>query len=241
MAWSRSGEDLGLLAVNSPAVMTPRSPVGASRWRSRTVSGPLTFTLSCPTFRSRMDWMATIATDRFRGRRPLAPALPAKVWINKPAPPVRDIEDSATRVADLQRGICVVNLGPTESPVCPFGFLGAVTRDSEVCLPGRLGDHFGRFPGCMNVSASGPSAAGRGKLSGRRRRSSTTNWQKGKSDVIGHHHRDPGKTVRVIQPPDVSISLTGSALPAVVSSGIRSGGWHANGPCLDRSAVRGGH
>jgi hypothetical protein len=23
--------------------------------------------------------------------------------------------------------------------------------------------------------------------------------------------------------------------------GIRSGGWHANGPCLDRSAVRGGH
>ncbi len=66
-----------------------------------------------------------------------------------------------------------------------FACLGAVTRDSEVCLPGRLGDHFGRFPGCMNVSASVPSAAGRGKLSGRRRRSSTTNWQKGKFDVRG--------------------------------------------------------
>ena len=51
-----------------------------------------------------------------------------------------------------------------------FACLGVVTRDSEVCLPGRLGDHVGRFPGCMNVSASGPSAAGRGKLSGRRRR-----------------------------------------------------------------------
>ena len=60
------------------------------------------------------------------------------------------------------------------------------TRDNEVCLSGRLGDRFGRFPGCMNVSASRPSAAGRGKLSGRRRRSSTTNWQKGKFDVIGH-------------------------------------------------------
>jgi hypothetical protein len=59
------------------------------------------------------------------------------------------------------------------------------TRDNEVCLSGRLGDRFGRFPGCMNVSASRPSAAGRGKLSGRRRRSSTTNWQKGKFDVIG--------------------------------------------------------
>jgi hypothetical protein len=68
------------------------------------------------------------------------------------------------------------------------------TRDNEVCLPGRLGDRFGAFPGCMNVSASRPSAAGRGKLSGRRHRSSTTNSQKGKFDVIGHllrngHHR----------------------------------------------------
>jgi hypothetical protein len=72
----------------------------------------------------------------------------------------------------------------------------AATRDNEVCLSGRLGDRFGRFPGCMNVSASRPSAAGRGKLSGRRRRSSTTNWQKGKFDVIGHpgppsSHRRP--------------------------------------------------
>jgi hypothetical protein len=67
-------------------------------------------------------------------------------------------------------------------------FIGrkAATRDNEVCLSGRLGDRFGRFPGCMNVSASRPSAAGRGKLSGRRRRSSTTNWQKGKFDVTGH-------------------------------------------------------
>ena len=72
-----------------------------------------------------------------------------------------------------------------------FACLGAVTRDSEVCLPGRLGDHFGRFPGCMNVSVSGPSAAGRGKLSGRRRRSSTTNWQKGKFDVIGQSPSRP--------------------------------------------------
>jgi hypothetical protein len=31
-----------------------------------------------------------------------------------------DNEDSATRVADLPRGICIVNLRPTESPVCPF-------------------------------------------------------------------------------------------------------------------------
>ena len=74
-----------------------------------------------------------------------------------------------------------------------FACLGAVTRDSEVCLPGRLGDHFGRFPGCMNVSASGPPAAGRGKLSDRRRRSSTTNWQKGKFDVIGHSNGSPTK------------------------------------------------
>ena len=59
------------------------------------------------------------------------------------------------------------------------------TRDNEVCPSGRLGDRFGRFPGCMNVSASRPPAAGRGKLSGRRRRSSTTNWQKGKFGVIG--------------------------------------------------------
>jgi hypothetical protein len=66
---------------------------------------------------------------------------------------------------------------------------GAATRDNKVCLSGRFGDRFGRFPGCMNVSASRPSAAGRGKLSGRRRRSSTTNWQKGKFDVIGHSVR----------------------------------------------------
>ena len=32
-----------------------------------------------------------------------------------------------------------------------------------------------------------------------------------------------------------------SSSPTVVSSGIRSGGWHANGPCLDRSALPGGH
>lgn len=31
-----------------------------------------------------------------------------------------DIEDSATRVADLRRGICIVNLLPADSPVCPF-------------------------------------------------------------------------------------------------------------------------
>jgi hypothetical protein len=54
------------------------------------------------------------------------------------------------------------------------------TRDNEVCPSGRSGDRFGRFSGCMNVSASRPPAAGRGKLSGRRRRSSTTNWQKRK-------------------------------------------------------------
>src|ERR1017187_5003887 len=62
----------------------------------------------------------------------------------------------------------------------------AATRDNEVRLSGRFGDRFGRFPGCMNVSANRPSAAGRGKLSGRRRQSSTANWQKGKLDVIGH-------------------------------------------------------
>ena len=61
----------------------------------------------------------------------------------------------------------------------------AASRDNEVCLSGRLGDRFGRFPGCMNMSGVRPWAAGRGKLSGRRRRSSTTNWQKGKFDVIG--------------------------------------------------------
>jgi len=31
-----------------------------------------------------------------------------------------DIEDSATRVADLRRGICIVNLRSAGSPVCPF-------------------------------------------------------------------------------------------------------------------------
>jgi len=41
-----------------------------------------------------------------------------------PAPPVsRDIEDSATHVADLLRGIRIVNLRPVESPVCPFRWL----------------------------------------------------------------------------------------------------------------------
>lgn len=38
-----------------------------------------------------------------------------------------------------------------------------------------------------------------------------------------------------------SVGKRRSSLPTVVSSGIGSGGWHANGPCLDRSAVRGGH
>jgi hypothetical protein len=38
-----------------------------------------------------------------------------------------------------------------------------------------------------------------------------------------------------------SVGKRRSSLPTVVSSRIRSGGWHANGPCLDRSAVRGGH
>jgi hypothetical protein len=65
----------------------------------------------------------------------------------------------------------------------------AASRDNEVCPSGRLGDRFGRFPGCMNMSGIRPSAAGRGKLSGRRRQSSTTNWQKGKFDVIGHPGR----------------------------------------------------
>ena len=31
-----------------------------------------------------------------------------------------DIEDSAVHVADLRRGICIVNLRAAESPVCPF-------------------------------------------------------------------------------------------------------------------------
>ena len=34
-----------------------------------------------------------------------------------------DIEDSVTHVADLLRGICIVNLRPAESPVCPFRWL----------------------------------------------------------------------------------------------------------------------
>ena len=38
-----------------------------------------------------------------------------------------------------------------------------------------------------------------------------------------------------------SVGKRRSSLPTVVSSGIRSGGWRANGSCLDRSAVRGGH
>ena len=38
-----------------------------------------------------------------------------------------------------------------------------------------------------------------------------------------------------------SVRKRRSSLPTVVSSGIRSGDWHANGPGLDRSAVRGGH
>ena len=32
--------------------------------------------------------------ERFRGRRPLAPALPAKVWINKPRPTIETLEDT---------------------------------------------------------------------------------------------------------------------------------------------------
>ena len=31
-----------------------------------------------------LDGAYAARPDRFRGRRPLAPALPAKVWINKP-------------------------------------------------------------------------------------------------------------------------------------------------------------
>ena len=32
--------------------------------------------------------------ERFRGRRPLAPALPAKVWINQPRPAIETLEDT---------------------------------------------------------------------------------------------------------------------------------------------------
>jgi hypothetical protein len=38
-----------------------------------------------------------------------------------------------------------------------------------------------------------------------------------------------------------SVGKRRPSLPIVISSGIRSGGWHANGPRLGRSAVPGGH
>jgi putative transposase len=37
--------------------------------------------------------------DRFRGRRPLAPALPVKVWINKPRPAIETLEDAQIKPA----------------------------------------------------------------------------------------------------------------------------------------------
>ena len=49
--------------------------------------------------------------ERFR-RPPAPPPLPARVWINQPPPLSYDIEDSSTRVADLRRGICIVNPRP---------------------------------------------------------------------------------------------------------------------------------
>lgn len=87
-----------------------------------------------------------------------------------------------------------------------FADCRAATRDIEVCQLGCLGDRFGRFPGCVNVSASTLSAAGRGKLSGRRRRSSKTDWQKGKFDVIGQRLRLGGKLSEL----DGGVSATGS-------------------------------
>ena len=37
--------------------------------------------------------------ERFRGRSPLAPALPAKVWINKPRPAIETLEDAQIKPA----------------------------------------------------------------------------------------------------------------------------------------------
>jgi hypothetical protein len=61
---------------------------------------------------------ACAANPRRFTRRPRAPKMPGPAWINKPATNSDitqlsyDIEDSSTRVADLRRGICIVNPWP---------------------------------------------------------------------------------------------------------------------------------
>ena len=44
-----------------------------------------------------LDDAFTARPDRFRGRRPLAPALPARVWINKPRPTIETQQTQETR------------------------------------------------------------------------------------------------------------------------------------------------
>jgi putative transposase len=46
-----------------------------------------------------LDDAFAIRPERFRGRRPFAPALPAKVWINKPLPTIETLEDTQIKPA----------------------------------------------------------------------------------------------------------------------------------------------
>ena len=66
-----------------------------------------------------------------------------------------------------------------------FADRSGASRDSKVCPLATLADRLGRLSSCVNMSVSSLSAAAWGKLDGRRRRSRTTSWQKGKFAVTG--------------------------------------------------------